>query len=145
VRRCVGAAFAVAELAIVLGSLLAPHRFGLAEDTPVTPVPRTFTIGPQGGVRMIYHGPAAGETGGPSSGVNSIGEKSPAVVMPRLHHACPQAMRTAWWLAQRSLLHGCREALRQADSGPQRPHAGSWRDNHLEAQDHRLGSRALPR
>ena len=61
-RRCVGAAFAVAEMKIVLGSLLAQHRFGLAEDAPVTPVPRTFTIGPKGGVRMIYHGPAAGET-----------------------------------------------------------------------------------
>jgi cytochrome P450 family 110 len=63
-RRCVGAAFAVAEMKIVLGSLLAQHRFGLADDTPVTPVPRTFTIGPKGGVRMIYHGPAAGETAG---------------------------------------------------------------------------------
>ena len=64
-RRCVGAAFAVAEMEIVLGSLIAQHRLGLAEDTPVPPVPRTFTIGPKGGVRMIYYGPAAGETVGP--------------------------------------------------------------------------------
>lgn len=63
-RRCVGAAFAVAEMKIVLGSLLAQYRFGLAEDTPVTPVPRTFTIGPKGGVRMICHGPVAGEAMG---------------------------------------------------------------------------------
>jgi cytochrome P450 family 110 len=70
-RRCIGAAFALAEMKIVLGSLLAQHRFGLAEDTPVTPVPRTFTIGPKGGVRMIYQGPMAGETAGESSGVNS--------------------------------------------------------------------------
>jgi cytochrome P450 len=57
-RRCVGATFAVYEMKIVLGSLLAQHRFGLAEDKPLTPRPRTFTIGPKGGVRMIYHGPA---------------------------------------------------------------------------------------
>jgi cytochrome P450 family 110 len=59
-RRCVGAAFAVYEMKIVLGSLLARHRFRLAEDTPVTPVPRTFTLGPKGGVRMVYDGPADG-------------------------------------------------------------------------------------
>jgi cytochrome P450 family 110 len=59
-RRCVGAAFAVYEMKIVLGSLLARHRFRLAEDTPVTPVPRTFTLGPKGGVRMICAGPADG-------------------------------------------------------------------------------------
>ena len=43
-----------------VSSLLARHRFRLAEDTPVTPVPRTFTLGPKGGVRMIYDGPADG-------------------------------------------------------------------------------------
>jgi cytochrome P450 len=59
-RRCLGAAFAVYEMKIVLGSLLAQHRFGLAEDKPLKPRPRTFTIGPKGGVRMIYHGPAEG-------------------------------------------------------------------------------------
>ena len=53
-----GAAFAVYEMKIVLGTLLAQHRFRLAENTPVRPVPRTFTIGPKGGVRMIYHGRA---------------------------------------------------------------------------------------
>jgi cytochrome P450 family 110 len=55
-RRCIGATFAVYEMKIVLGSLLARHRFRLAEDTPVTPVPRTFTLGPKGGVRMSYEG-----------------------------------------------------------------------------------------
>jgi cytochrome P450 len=55
-RRCVGAAFAVNEMKIVLGSLLAQHRLALAETRPVKPRPRTFTIGPKGGVRMIYHG-----------------------------------------------------------------------------------------
>jgi cytochrome P450 len=59
-RRCVGAAFAVYEMKIVLGSLLARHRFGLAEGSPATPAPRTFTPGPKGGVRMIYEGEVDG-------------------------------------------------------------------------------------
>jgi cytochrome P450 len=53
----VGAAFALYEMKVVLGSLLAQHRFELADDTPITPVPRTFTLGPKGGVRMLYLGP----------------------------------------------------------------------------------------
>jgi cytochrome P450 len=56
-RRCVGAAFAVSELKIVLGSILAQHRFELADDHPVMPVPRTFTLGPKGGVPLVYCGP----------------------------------------------------------------------------------------
>jgi cytochrome P450 len=59
-RRCLGAALAVYEMKIVLGSILAQHRLALAEDDPVPPAPRTFTIGPKGGVRMVYQGPAAG-------------------------------------------------------------------------------------
>jgi cytochrome P450 len=59
-RRCVGAAFAVYEMKIVLGSLLAQHRFELVDHTPVTPVPRTFTLGPKGGVPLMYCGSAGG-------------------------------------------------------------------------------------
>jgi cytochrome P450 family 110 len=53
----VGATFAVYEMKIVLGSILAQHRFVLAEDNLVEPRPRTFTIGPKGGVQLIYRGP----------------------------------------------------------------------------------------
>ena len=56
-RRCVGAAFAVYELKIVLGSILAQHRFELADDRPAIPMPRTFTLGPKGGVPLVYCGP----------------------------------------------------------------------------------------
>jgi hypothetical protein len=45
---------------MVLGSLLVQHRFELAEDKPIKTMPRTFTIGPQGGVRLINRGRAAG-------------------------------------------------------------------------------------
>ncbi len=56
-RRCVGAAFATYEMKIVLGSILAQHRLTLAKNKPLKPRPRTFTIGPEGGVNMIYQGP----------------------------------------------------------------------------------------
>ncbi|MGH8602454.1 MAG: cytochrome P450 [Gammaproteobacteria bacterium] len=56
-RRCVGAAFATYEMKIVLGSILAHHGLTLAEDKPLKPRPRTFTIGPERGVRMFYQGP----------------------------------------------------------------------------------------
>ena len=55
--RCIGAAFAVYELKIVLGSILAQHHFELADDRPALPMPRTFTLGPKGGVPLLYCGP----------------------------------------------------------------------------------------
>jgi cytochrome P450 family 110 len=55
-RRCVGAAFALYEMKIVLGSILAQHRLSLAEEQPVRPVTRTFTHAPKGGVKMLYQG-----------------------------------------------------------------------------------------
>ena len=55
-RRCVGAAFALYEMKIILGSILAQHHLVLAENQPVTPVTRTFTNAPKGGVKMIYQG-----------------------------------------------------------------------------------------
>jgi cytochrome P450 len=59
-RRCIGAAFAQYEMRIVLGTLLAEHRFSLASDTPERPVRRNVTIGPGGGVEMVYQGPRQG-------------------------------------------------------------------------------------
>ena len=55
-RRCIGAAFGLYEMKIVLGSILARHRLFLAENQPVRPVTRTFTHAPKGGVKMIYQG-----------------------------------------------------------------------------------------
>ncbi|HEX8438324.1 cytochrome P450 [Archangium sp.] len=59
-RRCIGAAFALSEMRIVLGTLLATHRFSLASDKPERPVRRNITIGPVGGVEMVYEGPRHG-------------------------------------------------------------------------------------
>ncbi|EYF02909.1 cytochrome P450 [Chondromyces apiculatus] len=55
-RRCLGAAFALYEMKIALGSLLAAHRFSLAEEGPVRAVRRNVTFGPKTGVRLRYEG-----------------------------------------------------------------------------------------
>jgi hypothetical protein len=52
------------EMEIVLGSLLARQRFGLAAGAPVPPGPRPFTLGPEGGVRMSDEGGGTGEAPG---------------------------------------------------------------------------------
>jgi cytochrome P450 family 110 len=59
-RRCIGAAFAQSEMRIVLGTLLATHRFSLASDKPEHPVRRNITLGPAGGVELVYEGPRHG-------------------------------------------------------------------------------------
>ncbi|MBX3423232.1 MAG: cytochrome P450 [Pirellulaceae bacterium] len=51
-RRCVGAAFASYEMAMVLGSLLKHFRFELVETAPVQPVRRNVTMGPGSNVPM---------------------------------------------------------------------------------------------
>ncbi|TWU56994.1 hypothetical protein Poly51_29150 [Rubripirellula tenax] len=51
-RRCVGAAFATYELAIVLGTLVHNYRFELLDKVPVVPRRRNVTMGPSTGVRM---------------------------------------------------------------------------------------------
>jgi cytochrome P450 len=57
-RRCLGAAFALHEMRIVLGTLLAAHRFALAEQGPVRVVRRNAMHCPQSGVRMRNLRPA---------------------------------------------------------------------------------------
>lgn len=52
IRRCIGAAFALYEMKLVLAALLPGHRFRLDEPRPVRPQRRNLTLGPRGGVRM---------------------------------------------------------------------------------------------
>ncbi|WNG32438.1 cytochrome P450 [Archangium violaceum] len=59
-RRCIGAAFALYEMRIALGTLLAAHRFTLANNEPERPVRRNVTQGPRGGVELVYQGPRHG-------------------------------------------------------------------------------------
>lgn len=59
-RRCIGAAFALYEMRIILGTLLATQRFSAAGATPEHPVRRSITIGPSRRVTMVYEGPRLG-------------------------------------------------------------------------------------
>ena len=56
-RRCLGAAFALYEMKVALGTLLAGHRFSLAHDRPIRPVRRHITFAPEDGVPLRYEGP----------------------------------------------------------------------------------------
>ncbi len=55
-RRCVGAALALYELKIVLGTLLTEYDLALTTRQPVQPQRRGITLGMKGGVEMIYQG-----------------------------------------------------------------------------------------
>ncbi len=51
-RRCIGAAFAMYEMKIVLGTLLSNYRVQLTRTAPVRPVLRNLAMGPRGGVEV---------------------------------------------------------------------------------------------
>jgi cytochrome P450 len=52
-RRCLGAAFALYEMKIVIGTLLSRYRLSLASSAPVKAEWHGITIAPGGGVEMI--------------------------------------------------------------------------------------------
>lgn len=51
-RRCIGAAFAMFEMKLVLAKVLSRYSLELAENRPVLPVRRGLTMAPAGGVRL---------------------------------------------------------------------------------------------
>jgi cytochrome P450 len=55
-RRCIGAAFASFEIAIVLGTLLKRFQFELVDSAPVVPKRRNVTIGPSTSVPVRFVG-----------------------------------------------------------------------------------------
>lgn len=55
-RRCLGAAFAEAELAIALGTIVSEWDLALASDAPERSVRRNITMGPRHGVRLEVRG-----------------------------------------------------------------------------------------
>jgi unspecific monooxygenase len=52
-RRCIGMAFALFEMKLVLATLLSHWNFDLANDTPVPPVRGGALLRPKGGVQLI--------------------------------------------------------------------------------------------
>ncbi|MRG95478.1 cytochrome P450 [Polyangium spumosum] len=56
-RRCLGAAFALYEMKIVLGTLLSAHRFQIVSSTPPRVVRRNVTLGPSEGAPLRHLGP----------------------------------------------------------------------------------------
>ncbi|MGF1567152.1 MAG: cytochrome P450 [Nodosilinea sp.] len=55
-RRCIGAALAMYEMKIVLGTLLTEFDLALTSDQPVPPQRRGITLGMKGGVEMVLKG-----------------------------------------------------------------------------------------
>jgi cytochrome P450 family 110 len=55
-RRCLGYALAELEMKLVLAKILSKYQLALAEDKPVKPQRRGFTLAPAGGVRMVMTG-----------------------------------------------------------------------------------------
>jgi cytochrome P450 len=52
-RRCIGTAFAMFEMKLVLAKVLSRYSLELAENSPVMPVRRGLTMAPAGGVRLV--------------------------------------------------------------------------------------------
>ncbi|MEG4405168.1 cytochrome P450 [Microcoleus sp. MON2_D5] len=52
-RRCIGTAFAMFEMKLVLAKVLSRYSLELAENRPVLPVRRGLTMAPAGGVRLV--------------------------------------------------------------------------------------------
>jgi cytochrome P450 len=55
-RRCIGAAFALYEMKIVLATILRSHRLRLVSSSKVSPARRGATMGPSSGIPMLYEG-----------------------------------------------------------------------------------------
>ncbi len=51
-RRCIGSAFAIHEMKLVLAALFTEHELELCEPREVRPARRSVTMGPKTGVRV---------------------------------------------------------------------------------------------
>jgi cytochrome P450 len=55
-RRCVGAAFALQEMKVVVGTVLRKRRLRLAKPPPLRPSPRSLFLAPEGGAEVVLLG-----------------------------------------------------------------------------------------
>jgi unspecific monooxygenase len=58
-RRCLGEAFAIFEMKVVLATILSKYELALADNQPEVPCRRGVTLAPKGGVQMIVTGKRA--------------------------------------------------------------------------------------
>jgi cytochrome P450 len=59
-RRCLGAAFALQEMKVVVGTVLQKHRLQLVKPPPLRASPRSVFLAPEGGTEVVSLGaPAA--------------------------------------------------------------------------------------
>lgn len=56
-RRCLGAAFALFEMKVIVGTMLRQGRFKSKTSTSTAHIRRGITLGPRGNVPMLYVGP----------------------------------------------------------------------------------------
>jgi unspecific monooxygenase len=52
-RRCIGAAFALYEMKLVLAAILQRYHLSLVDAEPIKPIRRGVTTAPKGGIRMV--------------------------------------------------------------------------------------------
>lgn len=72
-RRCLGAAFAMYEMKVVLGTVLRAHRLRLARPAshaPVQHVRRGITLGPNRGIEMVLEGSQSSQSSQSSERAN---------------------------------------------------------------------------
>lgn len=55
-RRCIGMAFALFEMKLVLATIMSRSQLALADDRPPIPVRRGITMAPSGGVSLVVKG-----------------------------------------------------------------------------------------
>lgn len=60
-RRCIGAAFSLYEMKLVLASILSRFELALADPRPVSPVRRGLTMAPGGDVKLVVKGQRQGK------------------------------------------------------------------------------------
>lgn len=71
-RRCIGAAFALYEMKLVLATILSRFELALAEPRPVRPVRRGVAMAPADGVRMVLKGQRQDKTRSPQNTASAV-------------------------------------------------------------------------
>jgi unspecific monooxygenase len=71
-RRCIGAAFSLYEMKLVLASILSRFELALADPRPVSPVRRGVTMAPDGDLKLVVKGQRQDKERSPQAVVSSV-------------------------------------------------------------------------